>query len=191
MPTPNPRKHQAINPDADAFSWQSINTALLSINDAVPVANTTERNALATTLTGLGSGPTTARPLLVYRADAPLWGRYEWTTDGSTWRVLAREAEHVMSGVVMGTARTTQPVIHLCRTLVLNTDANGDTVILTGAELAGGGVGTAKVVSVQTFQILGAYRGLSGNLVARLWNGSTLAASTSISANVEITYWNA
>lgn len=47
----------------------------------VPVANTTERDALAGTIT-----PTPAKPLYVHRADAPAFARLEWTDDGSTWR---------------------------------------------------------------------------------------------------------
>jgi hypothetical protein len=46
----------------------------------VPVANTTERDALATTLS-----PSSSEPLYVHRADAPAPQRLEWTEDGTTW----------------------------------------------------------------------------------------------------------
>lgn len=48
----------------------------------IPVANTAEKDALATLL-----NPTPANPLYVHRADAPVFARLEWTDDGgTTWR---------------------------------------------------------------------------------------------------------
>lgn len=53
----------------------------------VPVANTTARDALATTLS-----PSATEPLFVWRADANIGSRLEWTEDGSTWQ--AGETSH-------------------------------------------------------------------------------------------------
>lgn len=68
---------------------QAFNDLSLSINDAVPVANTTERAQLVSDLTAISQAPSTSRPLLVYRADA---ARYEFTTvpvpSDADWRVL-------------------------------------------------------------------------------------------------------
>lgn len=49
----------------------------------LPVANTAARNALATLL-----APSASEPLWVYRQDAPVGARIEWTVDGATWRVI-------------------------------------------------------------------------------------------------------
>lgn len=67
----------------DAFDPQGDMTALaasLAGQITVLVANTTERDALAATLS-----PTTSTPLSVFRADAPAGRQYEYTTDGITW----------------------------------------------------------------------------------------------------------
>lgn len=56
-----------------------------SIRDVVGVANTTARAALVSALNAAGEGPTTARPLVVHRADAPGAHRIEYTVDGTVW----------------------------------------------------------------------------------------------------------
>lgn len=51
----------------------------------VPVANTTARAALVSALVAAGRGPTSARPLYVDRADAPVGLRLEVTYNGTAW----------------------------------------------------------------------------------------------------------
>lgn len=46
----------------------------------VPVPNTSARDALVATF-----GPSSTRPLIVYRHDAPAGARIEWTTNGTSW----------------------------------------------------------------------------------------------------------
>lgn len=82
----NARKH-TIPSGAD----QSITRATIfeafgnSIRDIVPVANATERAQLVTALTGKGQGPSTDRPLFVFRNDAPGLHRVEYTENGTLW----------------------------------------------------------------------------------------------------------
>lgn len=82
----NARKH--VTPDGDDVS---VTRATIfeqfgqSINDVVPVANTTERGQLVTDLVAAGVGPSSSRPLIVLRGDAPGLHRLEYTYDGSVW----------------------------------------------------------------------------------------------------------
>lgn len=78
----NDRKHTILG-EPEQPSRAALNAMLASVNDIVPVANTTDR---ATTAAALG--PTTSRPLVVYRADAAPGHEIEITTDGSTWWVI-------------------------------------------------------------------------------------------------------
>lgn len=76
---------------------QAINDGLDSVNDIVPVANVTERAQL---LVDLGWTPSTARPLVVSRADAPAGAQFEYTvgeTSGGdvVWRTWAGESAPV------------------------------------------------------------------------------------------------
>lgn len=63
--------------------------ALLTVNDIVPVANTTARQQLVADLTAAGRGPTPSRPLYVTRADAVAGRELEYTTNGTTFRTVA------------------------------------------------------------------------------------------------------
>ena len=56
-----------------------------SIRDVVPVADTTARAQLVTDLTAAGQAPSSTKPLVVYRHDAPGAHRLEWTADGTVW----------------------------------------------------------------------------------------------------------
>lgn len=49
----------------------------------VPVTNVTHRTQVAAAF-----GPTATKPLLVRRADAPSYAKYEETVDGTTWAAL-------------------------------------------------------------------------------------------------------
>jgi hypothetical protein len=56
-----------------------------SIRDIPGVASVTARSQLVTNLTTANQGPTTARPLVVHRADARGMHRIEYTVNGTVW----------------------------------------------------------------------------------------------------------
>lgn len=62
-----------------------------SITSVVPVANTTERNALPGQLASAGRPVSNADPLYVHRSDAPVGAQLEYTTDGSTWTTVGQQ----------------------------------------------------------------------------------------------------
>lgn len=70
-----------------------------------------------------------------------------------------------------------------------STDANGDTIVLANAEFVSGGILFAGGHGTSTFQISAAFRIQTGNLVARVWSGAALAASTSVSMNFIVVGW--
>jgi hypothetical protein len=80
MPVANRRKHQ-IQAAGDTPSRAGIMGVFETINDIVMVANTTERATVATDI-----APTAARPLFVWRQDAPTGLKLEVTEDGTNWR---------------------------------------------------------------------------------------------------------
>jgi hypothetical protein len=82
MPVANARKHQ-VPAAGDAPSRAGIAGPFETINDIVPVADTTDRANVATAI-----GPTASRPLYVHRADAPVGQELEVTEDGTTWRTI-------------------------------------------------------------------------------------------------------
>jgi hypothetical protein len=86
----------------DAFDPQvdlgDLATSLIG-RTVVPVANLTARAALATAV-----GPTASKPLVVFRADAPIYKAIEYTTNGSTWYALAELATLPDSVTVVGSS---------------------------------------------------------------------------------------
>lgn len=89
MPTTNARGHVIPTGTEASFNRNTIFSAFgNSIRDIVPVANTTARASLVTTLTNAGQSPSAARPLVVYRNDAPGLHRHEYTIDGNVWLPL-------------------------------------------------------------------------------------------------------
>jgi hypothetical protein len=82
MPVANARKHQ-VPAAGDAPSRAGVVGPFETINDIVPVANSTDRANVATAV-----APTASRPLYVHRADAPVGQELEVTTDGSNWRTI-------------------------------------------------------------------------------------------------------
>jgi hypothetical protein len=82
MPVANARKHQ-VPAAGDAPSRAGIVGPFETINDIVPVANSTDRANVATAI-----APTASRPLYVHRADAPVGQKLEVTEDGTTWRTI-------------------------------------------------------------------------------------------------------
>lgn len=86
MPTTNARKHVIPTGTEASFSRATIFTTFgNSIRDVVPVANTTERTSVVSALNTAGQGPTSARPLVIYRHDAPGLHRLEYTVDGTVF----------------------------------------------------------------------------------------------------------
>jgi len=82
----NARKHSTPDEDDLTVTWQTIFEVFgESISDVVPVANMSERAQVAAALASAGVGPSSARPLVVIRGDAPGLRRIEYTYDGSTW----------------------------------------------------------------------------------------------------------
>ncbi len=86
MPTTNARKQVIPLGTEASFTRATIFEQFgLSISDVVPVANVTDRAQVVSDLTAKGRGPTSTRPLVVIRADAPGLHRIEYTYDGSVW----------------------------------------------------------------------------------------------------------
>jgi len=86
MPTTNARKHVIPAGGEQSISRLTVFESFgLSINDVVPVANTTERAQVVSALTAKGRGPSATRPLVVHRADAPGLHRIEYTINGTVW----------------------------------------------------------------------------------------------------------
>ena len=63
-----------------------------SATTIVPVTNVTARAALVAGLVAAGRPPTSADPVFVRRADAPIGSELEVTADGTTWRVYDTRA---------------------------------------------------------------------------------------------------
>jgi hypothetical protein len=86
MPGTNARGHKVPLGSETSITRETIFEAFgNSIRDFVPVANVTARAQLVADLTAEGEGPTSARPIVVYRHDAPGLHRIEYTTDGTLW----------------------------------------------------------------------------------------------------------
>lgn len=69
----------------------------------IPVANATDRDALAVSI-----GVTPAKPLIVFRANAPTYRAIEYTTNGTTWQALT---EGVLPDPVVATSPATTNTI--------------------------------------------------------------------------------
>lgn len=90
MPGLNVRKHTVPLGTEQSVTRKTIFESFgLSINDVVPVANTTERSQLINGLNAAGVGPSATRPVIVLRGDAPGLHRVEWTNNGSDWRPVS------------------------------------------------------------------------------------------------------
>lgn len=117
----------------DSFDPAGDMTALadsLAGRIVVPVANTTERNALASSL-----APSSSAPLIVYRADAPSGAEIEITENGSDWRTLlsATFAEPAnATNPTMGSSASFQKVYFTA----LNAGAGATDFTLTGGAVA-------------------------------------------------------
>ncbi|MDR7189789.1 hypothetical protein J2Y46_002615 [Microbacterium sp. BE35] len=86
MPTTNARKHVIPSGTDASVSRDTIFKEFgESIRDVVPVANTTARATLVSDLTAAGEAPSSTKPLVVYRHDAPGLHRLEYTVDGTVW----------------------------------------------------------------------------------------------------------
>lgn len=90
---------------ADHPTRQALLTAMLSVKDPIPVADSTARATLISTLAALSPAivPSTSNPVFVFRADAATGANVEYTTDGSTWRAIyANDTGSVTAGIVAG-----------------------------------------------------------------------------------------
>lgn len=104
------RKHTA--PLAgETPSRQVINDLSLTVNDVIPIANTTARAQLVVDLTAAGFTPSQTKPLYVHRADAGAGLELEVSTDGTTWRTIASSVwtayTPTVSGVSLGSGTVT------------------------------------------------------------------------------------
>lgn len=99
----NARKHVTFGA-SEAPSRAALNTAFLTVNDIVPVANSTERAQLVADLTDAGYPPSTSRPLVVDQADHGVLYR---TTNGTTWRRVTAFAELEGTTTVSSSASAT------------------------------------------------------------------------------------
>ncbi|WP_295837402.1 hypothetical protein [uncultured Microbacterium sp.] len=77
------KKHQTVAA-GEAPKRGALAAAILSINDAVPVANVTEQKQIATALKD-GGADLAKTPLTTMRADAPALHRLEYTYDGDVF----------------------------------------------------------------------------------------------------------
>lgn len=86
MPTSNARRHTIPAPTDTTITRDTMFSGFgNSIRDVVPVANATDRAALVADLVTAGEAPSSSKPLVVYRHDAPGLHRLELTYDGAQW----------------------------------------------------------------------------------------------------------
>lgn len=86
MPTNNARGHVIPSGGDQTIKRSTIfETFANSIRDIVTAATATARAQIVTALTAVNQGPTAARPLTVYRGDAPGMHRLESTVNGTVW----------------------------------------------------------------------------------------------------------
>src|SRR5690606_33152768 len=93
MPIIDARKHTAPHND-DTPRRQAINDLSLTVNDIVPVANTTERAQVVADLAAAGFPTGSGRPLYVHRMDAPAGSRLEVNDGGSPFRRVVPLIQH-------------------------------------------------------------------------------------------------
>lgn len=75
----------APTPPTLNLGQQSVSDALKRLRTIQGVANIAGRTALLAQLAAAGASPSATKPLVVNRADAPLYQRLESTIDGVTW----------------------------------------------------------------------------------------------------------
>ncbi|WP_405373438.1 MULTISPECIES: hypothetical protein [unclassified Microbacterium] len=92
------KKHD-VPSGGEAPSRSAFSKLALSIRDYIPVADVTERAQKIADLTAANLAPSLSNPILVFRADAPDGKGFEYTTDGTTWRVLDASSDNLLSGV--------------------------------------------------------------------------------------------
>ncbi|WP_336627377.1 MULTISPECIES: hypothetical protein [unclassified Microbacterium] len=78
------KKHTSPAP-GETPSRAQLAAMILSTNDAIPVANATERAQVVSALNAASVGPTATRPVLFMRGDAPGLHRLEYTYDGTAF----------------------------------------------------------------------------------------------------------
>lgn len=95
MPSANARKHQVPTSAENPSRAGWVLNPLLSINDVVPVTSVSDRAAV---VAALPAAPSSAKPLIVLRADAPGSQRLEVTYDGTNWSPVVRFAHGTTTG---------------------------------------------------------------------------------------------
>lgn len=123
------RKH-TVPAGTETPSRAAILNGFLSVNDIVPVANTTERSSAATSI-----GPTASRPLFVYRADAPVGQEIEVTENGTAWRTVMS-----YSGPTAWTVKRTSANAN-------DSFASGSMVSLLSTTITGAPIGTYLITA--------------------------------------------
>lgn len=91
------KKHTSPAP-GETPSRAQLAAMILSANDAIPVANATERAQVVNALNTAGVGPTTTRPVLFSRGDAPGLHRLEYTYDGAAFIPLSGTLRFASTG---------------------------------------------------------------------------------------------
>lgn len=105
--------------------------------------------------------------------------RYRWW-DGSVWQALAPINKTVVVGATVGTYDSTRPITTWSINKSMTTDGNGDGIVLNASDFAGGCILSASIGGADVFNLTVACRALTGNLVGRVWNGTTLVTSSSV-----------
>lgn len=134
----------------------------------VPVANTTARNALVSTLSSRGFTPSATNPLLVWRADI---GAVEQTTDGTTWRALGLERPAGRISASWTSSLGSGGAVSL-------TDDGSRQGGMTYSSPNGGGL-VAPVTGLYLIAYNAYFSGPVGNswIVARIWRGGAVIKS--------------
>lgn len=105
-------------------------------------------------------------------------------TNGGSWiplsQVQALPSLQGAGGAFIGTYDSTKPLKFWLFNAVQTCDTNGDTVLLTGATVGSGCVLAAAISGAATSEAVTTIRQVSGNLVARVWVGTSLLISTSL-----------
>lgn len=125
----------------------------------VSVANKTDRAATVAKFVAAGRPPSTTRPLIVARADAPSGARLEMTINGTTWESIPTgDSGWVATTVRSGWSSTCQTRLTGMEVLARGGFAPGTNGTLTSANLVVGGIPAGHRPS-STVRLPGAYVG--------------------------------
>jgi len=114
-----------------------------SVRSFVPVASTSERDAVVAAMSTAGRPVSVANPLVVVRADAAEGTEVEISTDGTTWRTIGTEA--VANIASFGTGWSSTGSGHVPRVR-----RRGNQVFLYGAVTLAPGGSFSNILTVPT-----------------------------------------